>query len=79
MSLILITYIASTVMLIVSLFLERKISVLDLLIALVILAIPFFNVVAFMVNFVMILDSRAIISLRGIGKSIVEFLNKRIK
>ena len=78
MSLLLITYIASTVMLIVSLFMERKISVLDLLIALVILAIPFFNVVAFLVNFVMMLDSRGIISLRGIGENVVNFLNKRI-
>ena len=79
MNSILITYIASAVMLIVSLFMERKISVLDLLIALVILAIPFFNVLAFLVNFVMILDSRGIISLRGIWKSIVNFLNLRIK
>lgn len=78
-NLFLITYIAATVMLIVSLFMERKISVLDLLIALVILAIPFFNVVAFLVNFVMMLDSRGIISLRGMRKSIVNFLNLRIK
>ena len=79
MSLILISYIAAAVLLIVSLFLERKISVLDLLIALVILAIPFINVLAFLVNFVMVLDSRGIISLRGIGENIVNFLNKRIK
>lgn len=79
MSLILISYIAATVLFIVSIFLERKISVLDLLIALFILAIPFLNVIAFLVNFVMILDSRGVISLRGIGQSIVDFLNKRIK
>lgn len=79
MSPILISYIAAAVLLIVSLFLERKISVLDLLIALVILAIPYFNAVAFLVNFVMILDHRGIIHLRGIGKSIVNFLNLRIK
>lgn len=79
MSLILISYIAAAVLLIVSLFLERKISVLDLLIALIILAIPFLNAAFFLVNFIMILDQRGIIHLRGIGESIVEFLNKRIK
>lgn len=79
MSLILISYIAAAVLLIVSLFLERKISVLDLIVAAVILAIPYFNFAAFLVNFVMILDHRGIIYLRGIGKNIVNFLNLRIK
>lgn len=79
MSIILISYIAAVVLLIVSLFLERKISVLDLIVALVILAIPYFNAIAFLVNFVMILDHRGIIHLRGIGKNVVNFLNKRIK
>ena len=79
MSLILITYIAAAILFIIALFLERKISVLDLLIALIILAIPFLNAAFFLVNFIMILDQRGIIHLRGIGESIVEFLNKRIK
>ena len=79
MSSILITYIAAAILFIIALFLERKISVLDLLIALIILAIPFLNAAFFLVNFIMILDQRGIIHLRGIGESIVEFLNKRIK
>ncbi len=79
MSLLLITYIAAAILFVIALFLERKISVLDLLIALIILAIPFLNVAFFLVNFIMIIDQRGIINLRGIGKSIVEFLNKRIK
>lgn len=79
MSLLLITYIAAAILFVIALFLERKISVLDLLIALIILAIPFLNAAFFIVNFIMILDQRGIIYLRGIRKSIVEFLNKRIK
>lgn len=79
MSLLLITYIAAAILFIIALFLERKISVLDLLIALIILAIPFLNAAFFLVNFIMILDQRGIIHLRGIGESIVKFLNKRIK
>ena len=79
MSLILITYIAAAILFVIALFLERKISVLDLLIALIILAIPFLNAAFFLVNFIMILDQCGIINLRAIGESIVEFLNKRIK
>ena len=79
MSLLLITYIAAAILFVIALFLERKISVLDLLIAMIILAIPFLNAVFFLVNFIMILDQCGIINLRAIGESIVEFLNKRIK
>lgn len=79
MSLLLITYIAAAILFVIALFMERKISVLDLLIALIILAIPFLNVAFFLVNFIMILDQCGIINLRAIGESIVEFLNKRIK
>ena len=79
MSLLLITYIAAAILFVIALFMERKISVLDLFIALIILAIPFLNVAFFLVNFIMILDQCGIINLRAIGESIVEFLNKRIK
>lgn len=79
MSPILITYIAAAVLLIICLFLEWKITVLDLFIAGAILAIPFLNVALFLVNLIMILDHRGVIHLRGIGQSIIKFLNVRIK
>lgn len=79
MSLFLISYIIAAVLFIASLILERKIAVWELLIALLVLAIPYVNALAFIINLVMILDYRGIIYLRGIGHGIVNILNRRIK
>lgn len=79
MTAITIIYIIAGLLFIVSLIFERKVTVLDLCLAIFIVAIPVINVILFAINGVVILQDRGIINVHNWKERVINFLNMRIK
>lgn len=79
MTAITIIYIIAGILFIASLIFERKVTVLDLFLAIFILAIPVLNIILFAINGVVILHDRGIINMRNWRERLINFLNMRIK
>lgn len=73
--LILISYSIAFILFIISLIFEKRITILDLIIAVVILAVPFLNVIMFSCNCFKLIT----INNKKLIENIVNLLNTRIK
>lgn len=74
-TLILISYSIAFILFIISLIFEKRITILDLIIAVIILAVPFLNVIMFACNCFKLIT----INNKKLVENIVNLLNTRIK
>ena len=74
-NLILISYSIAFILFIISLIFEKRITILDLIIAVVILAVPFLNVIMFLANCLKLFTDQN----KKLMENFVNLLNTRIK
>ena len=78
-NLLIIIYSISAILLIAVFIIEKRITVLEMLIAFLVFAVPFVNVIILLYTLIEVMNRRGIISLKSILDWIVKFLNYRIK